>query len=216
MTTELYHISDPHGDLFIYRTIPDAAELLVISGDVFPSFSRGNRKTEPLNQENWFSEVCHEHIFPKFKNRPVITVDGNHDFIELAPMLRKYGYQGPVYQITPEKVIDLGRHKWTGHRYIPYICNEWEGELMIPEMVDVVNKVFSHKDADILVVHTPPDGILSHQFGCPVLANALTYQEHNFKYVFCGHIHQAAGKLEQNGIKFWNSACSGQLVEITP
>ena len=91
--------------------------------------------------------------------KPVITVDGNHDFISLGDMLKHYAYAGEVHQISEHGIVEFGGLKWVGHGYIPWIEGEWRGELRTPEMMQVVDKVWDHGNADILVTHTAPAGI---------------------------------------------------------
>ena len=189
-----FHTSDLHGDLYPLTIIGKNVDaIIIITGDVFPNRTLGNVPVEQKFQEEWFKSKITT-FFRGFAGRPVITVDGNHDFVSLAEMLQKYRYPGDVHAISPDKVIEFGGHRWTGHKFIPWIEGEWNGELRTPERLEVVNRVFD-LDADMLVVHAPPAGILSGPFGCGVLANALAYRGANkFKHVFCGHCHDWNGR----------------------
>jgi hypothetical protein len=200
-----FHASDLHGDLYVLTLIGKNVDAVILTGDVFPNRTRGNVIVEQEFQEEWFKTKITP-FFRSLAGRPVITVDGNHDFVSLAEMLQKYRYPGDVHTIAPTKVVEFGGHRWTGHRFIPWIAGEWNGELRTPERLEVVNEMFD-LDADMLVVHAPPVGILADIYGCNVLANALAYRGgEKFKHVFCGHCHDSCGNLEVDGTQFHNAA----------
>jgi len=209
------HASDLHSNLLILKSIDTTKiDAFILTGDFFPNITRGNVQTEINYQTDWFKKK-RETIFRALGNKPVITVDGNHDFISLGDMLSDYAYAGEVHQISEHGIIEFGGLKWAGHGYIPWIEGEWRGELRVPEMMQIVDKVWNHGYADVLVTHTAPAGILDKEWGCNALANKLTYSDHMFTHHFFGHVHVHIPQEETvNGTKFYNSATCCQIVEI--
>jgi Icc-related predicted phosphoesterase len=209
------HASDLHSNLLILKSIDTTKiDAFILTGDFFPNITRGNVQTEINYQTDWFKKK-RETIFRALGNKPVITVDGNHDFISLGDMLSDYAYAGEVHQISEHGIIEFGGLKWAGHGYIPWIEGEWRGELRVPEMMQIVDKVWNHGYADVLVTHTAPAGILAKEWGCNALANKLTYSDHMFTHHFFGHVHVHIPQEETvNGTKFYNSATCCQIVEI--
>ena len=209
------HASDLHSNLLILKSIDTTKiDAFILTGDFFPNITRGNVQTEINYQTDWFKKK-RETIFRALGNKPVITVDGNHDFISLGDMLSHYAYAGEVHQISEHGIVEFGGLKWAGHGYIPWIEGEWRGELRVPEMMQIVDKVWNHGYADVLVTHTAPAGILAKEWGCNALANKLTYSDHMFTHHFFGHVHVHIPQEETvNGTKFYNSATCCQIVEI--
>lgn len=209
------HASDLHSNLLILKSIDTTKiDAFILTGDFFPNITRGNVQTEINYQTDWFKKK-RETIFRALGNKPVITVNGNHDFISLGDMLSHYAYAGEVHQISEHGIVEFGGLKFAGHGYIPWIEGEWRGELRTPEMMQIVDKVWDHGYADVLVTHTAPAGILAKEWGCNALANKLAYSEHMYTHHFFGHVHVHTPQEETvNGTKFYNSATCCQIVEI--
>lgn len=209
------HASDLHSNLLVLKDIDTTKiDAWILTGDFFPNITRGKVETEINFQTDWFKKK-RDTIFKALGNKPVINVDGNHDFISLGDMLKKYGYAGEVYQINEHEVVEFGGLKFTGHGYIPWIEGEWRGELRTPEMTNMVKNLFDSHIADILVTHCAPAGVLSGQWGCGALANQLNYSDHTFTHHFFGHVHtHSPQEATVNGTKFYNSATGCQIVEI--
>jgi Icc-related predicted phosphoesterase len=209
------HASDLHGNILPLKNVDvTKIDAWILSGDFFPNITRGNVQTEINFQTDWFRKK-RDTIFKALGDKPVINVDGNHDFVSLGELLRVYGYAGEVHQISEHEILEFHGLKFAGHGYIPWIEGEWRGELRTPEMTKIVDQVWDNGFADVLVTHTAPAGILAHIWGCNVLANRLTYRDHSFTHHFFGHIHQhTPQKHTENGTKFYNSATGCQIVEI--
>lgn len=209
------HLSDLHSNLLPLKAVETTKiDAFIFSGDFFPNITRGKVATEINFQTDWFLKE-RDTIFKALGNKPVINVDGNHDFISLGEMLKKYGYAGEVYQINEHEVVEFGGLKFAGHGYIPWIEGEWRGELRLPEMSNIVEKVWQHGYADVLVTHTPAAGILAGIWGCSVLSNRLSYFDHTFTHHFFGHVHMhSPQEAIINGTKFYNSATCCQIVDI--
>ena len=209
------HASDLHSNVLVLKNIDTTKiDAFILTGDFFPNTTRGNVEKEINFQTDWFKRK-RETIFHALGDKPVITVDGNHDFISLGDMLKHYAYAGEVHQISEHEIVEFGGLKFAGHGYIPWIEGEWRGELRTPEMMQVVDRVWDHGNADILVTHAAPAGILDGQWGCNVLSNRLMYGDHTFTHHFFGHVHVHIPQEETvNGTKFYNSATCCQIVEI--
>ena len=209
------HASDLHSNLLPLKQVDTSTiDAFVLSGDMFPNASRGNIQTEINFQTDWFKKK-RDTIFKALGDKPVINVDGNHDFVSLGELLKHYAYAGEVFQINEHEVIEFNGFKFVGHGYIPWIEGEWRGELRAPEMMDIVDRVWDHGPADVLVTHTAPAGILAGPWGCNVLANRLAYRDHVFTHHFFGHVHQHTPQEHTvNGTKFYNSATGCQIVDI--
>lgn len=209
------HASDLHSNLLVLKGVDvNNIDAWILTGDFFPNLTRGNVETEINFQTDWFRKK-RETIFRVLGNKPVINVDGNHDFVSLGQLLKEYAYAGEVLQINEHEVVELQGLKFAGHGYIPWIEGEWRGELRTPEMLKVVNNLFDSHTADVLVTHAAPAGILAGHWGCSALSNRLFYGDHTFTHHFFGHVHQHIPQTQtEHGIQFFNSATGCQLVEI--
>lgn len=212
------HASDLHGNLLPIKTVANSwatqeFDVWLFSGDMFPNCTRGIVERETKFQENWFISK-RDALFKSLQDKPIICVDGNHDFISIAEMLKKYAYQGDVYSIHESHVITFKGYKFAGHRYIPYIDGEWNGEKHIPEMSDITNRLFQQfGDSDVLVTHAAPSCELAPEYGCNTLSNALSYLEHTFRYHFFGHIHEYGGKVSKLGnTMLYNNATKCEVI----
>lgn len=220
-TIRVAHFSDLHGMWrFIEQKLPyledqnGEVELLINTGDFLPNIGRPvNPEQEMEFQANWFKQNK-DGMFAAFGNRPVVTVDGNHDFLCLGDLLKENDYQGEVLTIRPGEVVTYKNKTFAGFSEIPYIMGEWNREVQGEEL-----KRLSHltlqQGAEILLTHVPPAGILSGLYGANELTNALFYTEHNTKVHLFGHVHSEGGRTtEENGMKFYNSACSISIIKI--
>lgn len=213
---KIFHASDLHADLYPLTLIDKDVGVVVSSGDFFPNITRGDLATEPKFQKDWFVKHS-QNIFRYLAGRPVVVVNGNHDFVCLAEMLVEHGYAGEVHLLTPDKVTEFGGKRWTGHRFVPYIYGEWNGELHKHDLALVSKKLFQHDGVDVLVTHVPPKGILASEWGCPTLSQCFAYYPNaaSIKVHMFGHVHSSGGSMtEVFGTKFYNSACTPQIVEI--
>ena len=69
---------------------------------MFPNLTRGNVEIEVNYQRNWWDSNG-EKISARFRGRPVVVVDGNHDYISFAQALREYGVE--AYDISESPTI---------------------------------------------------------------------------------------------------------------
>jgi len=71
----------------------------------------------------------------------------------------------------------------------------------------------------VLVTHTPPNGILDYamgreHIGMPALTQWLAYSLHTVKYHLFGHNHDENGLQEEMGILFSNAAEDSRVIEV--
>lgn len=220
---KILHSSDLHGKYkWLLRDQADADfDVWVDTGDFFDNVGRVartnhaiHRETEKAAQDRWWGW---KHLGTRFKEwlngRPAIICSGNHDFIDLAYLLRRAGAN--VHVTRPEGV-DVAGLTWAGFREINWISGEWAGELH--DFSDLVDSTWA-TNPDVLVTHAPPAGILvasgDDDYGIPRLASALFFEEHKIKHHFFGHVHDTGGQQEEKGgIKFYNGATNVLIHEI--
>jgi Icc-related predicted phosphoesterase len=219
---KLGHVSDLHGRYQMLEDVemPDA---WVITGDFFPNKGRGpagriERDAEVDHQLRWWRHKGPS-IMRRLGGRPVLWVGGNHDFVNLAALLRVSQYEGGAFDVA-DKAVDLGGHRFAGFREVPYMNGEWVGEAH-----DLSEAVSRAMDADptVLLTHAPPAGILDddgmgtmgHGGGVSPLTSALTWLPHRIVAHLFGHIHAHGGRdIEELGVRFYNGAEHVRIVEI--
>lgn len=220
----IVHASDLHGDYRILGKAPHEFDVWAITGDFFPNYGRGSKTGglidpdyERSTQLRWWGWKGGS-VMRRLRDRPVMWMAGNHDFISLAQMLKGSDYQGPVFDVTT--AVDFEGQRFAGYREIPRIVGEWPGE--VDDFSDIVKKTME-KDPTILLTHTPPGGILDDDregamgHGVGVTAQSLwfAYRPHRVTHHFFGHIHAQGGKRAQEmGVIFINSATTLQVVEV--
>mgnify|MGYP002632633915 CR=1 FL=1 len=213
------HASDLHGTYKVLETVT-GHDLWVLTGDMLPTFGRGRTgrigpELEIRHQAAWWKHKDAS-IMRRLGGKPVVVVNGNHDFLNLAELLKKSGYQGEVFDIS-KGPANFGGQVFAGDRAIPYLDGEWMGETHI--FRDIVEGIFT-SDPTILVTHAPPSGILDegeygHGHGISELTTALTYRSHHITHHFFGHVHEQGGKrLSAMGVTFVNSATCIQMVDV--
>lgn len=206
------HVSDIHGH---YSTLDrlggDAPDLWVITGDFFPNKTRGHAETETRWQTNWFGYKSFS-IRRRLLGAPVLLVPGNHDYANLAGLLRRDGVD--AREVAPEGCT-FGGLRFAGFGHIPIIAGEWNRESTTQELYDLTHRTLDC-DPDVLLTHAPPDGILNGSYpGIGPLTTALTYRPHRVTHHFFGHSHEDGGKsVEHMGITFVNSATTLQRVGL--
>jgi len=209
------HFSDLHGQYEILGKIPNESlpDVWLNTGDFFPNFVYDDRARDAERQVIWFKHKF-DSIAARLRGRPLLSVDGNHDFVRLGSLMAGKGYFAK--NITPEGLVFNGV-KFAGFHEIPFIGGYWNGEIQQDDFGPIVDKTFEFKP-DILVTHAPPSGILDAGFysgGSTKLTSKLTNNtEPNPRFHFFGHIHECSGRrIELMGTTFVNSACCVQIVE---
>lgn len=197
-------VSDPSSKEDLTDLLP-GGPILVHSGDVS---GRGTEREIRLFLD-WFSSLPYMHK---------IMIAGNHDFFfevakpeEVEALLAEY--PGITYLndsgVTIEGIKFWGSpitpffHNWAFNKYTHEIQEHWD---KIPEGIDV------------LITHGPPYQILDlttyqkWNVGCPKLLKRV-YEIKPQVHVF-GHIHEAKGEAEFDGIKFINAAVVNLRYEL--
>jgi len=213
--TRIAHASDLHGNLaplFAMVERDGQPDVWVLTGDIFPNESRGIVEIEVPFQGQWAADFRAE-LAEIFGTTPVVTVPGNHDYVDLAAILRELGVD--AHAVSETAPATVAGHSFGGFRHIPWVAGEWNGETH--EFAAVIDQVFS-QDIDILVTHAPAAGILDdggHSYGIGELATALCYRPHRIVAHFFGHIHQCGGQsVEEMGIQFHNGAETCRMIEV--
>ena len=199
--------SDTHFP-FDDRLIPD--------GDVF--LHGGDLMSSGYERE-WYSRV------ESLKNLPhktKIYVPGNHDF-------HVQNYTGPANQdLRAAGVHLLGTHSH-------YFTHELENGMVVlglPFVTGLESWAFNRSeddlerlvdclpDADIVLSHSPPSGILDKTNGgyhVGVLAWYKYLMTRSPKIWICGHIHESYGHRNVRGTDFYNVAmCNRQYEQANP
>ena len=200
---EITFISDTHWLIANQSECQELTDLLpggpilVHAGDVS---GRGSEREIRLFLE-WFSQLPYAHK---------ILISGNHDFFfevaskeEVDALIAEY--PGITYLndsgATIEGIKFWGSpitpyfHNWAFNRFHNEIQEHWD---LIPN------------DIDVLITHGPPHGILDKvrydnlTVGCPKLG--VKVKEIKPKVHVFGHIHEARGIHEEDGITYINAA----------
>lgn len=195
-------ISDTHGkhDELI---LPEG-DMVLHAGDLS---GKGSEK-EIVDFLNWYSSLPH-----KYK----IFIAGNHDFF------MESGDQESIKKIIPDNVIYLndsgveieGINIWGSPIqpwFYDFAFNRQRGEEISKhwEMIPA--------NTDLLITHGPPHKILDKTFqglevGCEELIKSI--QKLKLKVHLFGHIHEAYGQIEVDGVKYINASMVDYQYEMS-
>jgi len=205
------HASDLHGWFQILDSVTLVPDVWIFTGDFFPNRTRGNYGIEVLYQTQWYASFARD-LVALLRGAPVLLVPGNHDYADLAALLRRDGVD--AREVTPHGAVFQGL-RFSGFGHIPLICGEWNREASHRELCDLTLTTFQ-SDPDVLLTHAPPDGILNGQYnGIGAVTSALAYQKHKVRLHLFGHSHEDGGKFAQHmGVLFVNSATTVQVVNL--
>ena len=193
-------VSDLHGYL---PEIPEC-NILIVAGDVCPM---GTHRID--YQRKWITTTFAEWV----KNAPAdntVWIGGNHDFaldndnMLVDELAFNYHVMNIGHYLQDSGVSLNGINIWG----TPWIPNLEGWAFYGPD--DFLEDRFSliPNDTDILVSHGPPYlyGDKSHKgythCGAPQLNNAINRVLPD--YVICGHIHEARGAYQENGVWIYN------------
>ncbi len=151
-----------------------------------------DKKPEGFDQRSWLINQFKSSLKHKFKNSPIIDLNGNHDFGN-----RKDIFDYSLFKGTKViKLKDLKIGLMTGSLIYK---NEYHDEISEKEIAKRIKKI--DKNIDILLTHVPPHGILDKSFGkhnqgSIELRKALDGKKPYFTkvrlHVF-GHVHGNSG-----------------------
>ena len=209
---KIAHASDLHGFFHVLGGVPTQPDLWVFTGDMLPNKTRGHILTETRYQMAWFGSVAHN-VVRWLRGVPVLLVPGNHDYADLANLLRREGVD--AQEVTPRGVSFQGA-TFAGFGHIPFIAGEWNREVTDRELSILTLKTLELGNPDVLLTHAPPGNILNGRYaGNGPLVTALTYHPHKVRVHLFGHAHEDGGQMvEAMDIKFYNSATTVQLVDL--
>lgn len=218
---KICHISDLHSDL---PTLPDC-DLVINSGDWMPNsaFRKYGNELEAKFQNEWLESKVQE-ISTWLGQRPMIFVQGNHDYTNPSQVLNKYNLN--IIDITNQFL----RYKDLTFYGFPFIPAEDDSknwnyrrrqELMELELEEVSNTLAQNQveQLDFFVCHCPPWGIMDtcpnqqRQFGNKALTEKLQ-KDFKPKHLLCGHIHGAGGQTEFQGIKISQAARIQNIIDL--
>lgn len=216
------HISDQHG--VTWPTIPDKnIDLILITGDNLPNVPDETwLKTlhiDPIKEAEYQAQFVKDNI-EKYKNfikdRPVMFLDGNHDFFNPTELLIEHGINA---QNLTNELIDFNGFQIYGFPYIPYMAGDWNYELNAEQMGDKVRELDAMLiyGVDILAAHCPLPGLLSGPWGNVVLGKYFIDElekELYPKLYCCGHSHSEHGVAIYKSMLASNAATTCNILNV--
>jgi Icc-related predicted phosphoesterase len=190
----LVFISDTHTLHYGYD-IPDG-DVLVHSGDFM---NTGKYEDEFISFLNFYSGFSYKHK---------IVIPGNHDFwAEKYPEDVEKKFKEFDIDFLIQKTVTVDDIKFYGDPYQPWFY-DWAFNLPRGKILEENWKKIPD-DTDVLITHTPPRGILDRvknggSVGCSDLMNRI--DKLNIKINAFGHIHEAYGTHEENGVLYVNAS----------
>ena len=187
----------------IYENHPDA--IIVHAGDI----SYRGRKWEVEEFVEWYSGL-------PFKHK--IMIAGNHDFLfEDSPEVAKdiLDKIGPEIIYLNDSGVELEGLKFWGSPVTPWFHN-WAFNRVEEKINEHWNLI--PVDTNILITHGPPyltlDATKSGlRVGCTELANKIEGLSDLKVHVF-GHIHEADGIVERDGVIYVNASILDLYYEV--
>lgn len=189
-------ISDTHTKHYEMTNDLPGGPIIVHCGDVS---SRGN--VREINEFlEWFSELPYTHK---------IFIAGNHDFGFEKPYIKSQIVIPENIHYLEDSSVLIEGIKFYGSPWQPWFF-DWAFNL--PRSGNELKEKWSDipEDTDILVVHSPPKGILDvvarggEHVGCELLRDRIL--EVKPKVVAFGHIHEAYGMEIINEITYINAS----------
>lgn len=191
MILRIVMLSDTHGN---FPEVPDG-DVLIHAGD----FCKTGNILEFPKFNAWMGTHSHKHK---------LLCAGNHDrALEWEPNLAKM-FLGEVTYLQEESVTIEG---------VKFYFSPFQPEFMgwsfnIPRGSPELKAKWAAipDDTEILVTHCPPYGILDmnkkgEYCGCELLRERIKELEY-LKIACGGHIHEAHGTLEKDGVMFVNAS----------
>lgn len=185
-------ISDTHGT----RPVVPAGDVLIHCGDLTHLGSFQELRTEAA----WLKSLPHKHK---------VIIAGNHDCFAFniynagqeAELKRFLLSEGIVY--LRDSTVEIKGVKFYGSPWIrPYA-----GAFNLPTE-DIRQKWAAiPSDTQVLVTHTPPQGILDSGYGCPELRKALSGLQHLRLHAY-GHVEERFGQTKIGKTLYVNAAIS--------
>lgn len=216
--TKIVHISDTHGCNLSNLNIPEC-DILVHSGDL-------------TNVGEIYQVVEIFEWFRKQKARHIVFIAGNHDRSFDLQFCRDWKKE-EVYHRVKTLIDDLSEniHYLENSSVIINDIKFW-GSPITPDFFPQswafnkprgkeIKKIWGKipKDTDVLITHGPPKGILDETItfirtGCEELLKVVSKSNNNIRLHLFGHIHEAYGDRQFNGISFSNASILDEKYRI--
>jgi Icc-related predicted phosphoesterase len=191
--------SDIHGDVrALERIAARPADVYIAAGDL-STFQRGldrcGEVLEPLGEKVW-------------------VLPGNHEtHNDTKTLCEKFGFVDFHRQVK-----SLGSTRWAGLGYSNVTPFNTPGEYSEQEIANAL-AAFDRAKPLYLVVHFPPQDTRLDEFAPGKHAGSPTLREWVDRvqpaYLFCGHIHECAGRSERLGAtECFNVGKEGYTLEI--
>ena len=208
----ILHISDTHG------YAPDLLEdvdVVVHSGDLLPNRTLGLRAIEEPFQKMWI-EQHGEKLRAWLRDRPLLLVHGNHDFIDAVPVLRSVGID--AHGLDDRRFLFDGV-VFYGFPHVPYFSGEWNFECG-PRDLDARVQGIDLDGVDVLVAHAPIFGLRDRnadgeRCGSKPMRALLKASSYSPRWYLHGHIHESAGVQRWiRDIDISNAACTQRVITL--
>lgn len=192
----IWHISDTHG-FHGQLKAPEGIDIVIHSGDASNYKEPYRNEQEMRNFLYWFSMLPIKHK---------VYVAGNHDTSVERGLVTKYDFDSVNIHYLENSSVEINGVKIWGSPHTPTL-GDWA--FMKPR-TKLYDKVWVHMpdDADIVVVHGPPKGIMDlsldrmnniEMCGCSSLRKRVLQVEP--KLFLSGHIHNCKDIINAGVLK---------------
>lgn len=199
-----------------------------IDGELF--YYHLHRKIDHAREARMQAEWARLHQITPFlgsPRAPIICVRGNHDFVPLSLLFEGCQVQEFGEGDDEQEIFEAAGLFFTGARGIPYIAGEWSDELDEPAMRLRFAKL--PLSVDVLVTHTPPQGVMDLHGNMHIGSEAVTRwidrqayaisgpnpnNYHLLRAHLFGHNHRPELELFECGTWFSNAATSFNVLEL--
>ena len=211
---KIAHFSDTHG--LPRKPVPSDADVIVLSGDICPNKTRGHRHVERPYQTEWLRRTGAD--WKRWAgDKPLLLVEGNHDFVDPAPILREFRVRAVNLEGREVEVFGM---KFMGLPDIPWMGGEWNHERQEDEIKRHIDLILERRP-DVLVSHSPIYGVLDcpwgdYHIGSTALSNALVHGEHRPIAVLHGHCHEMGSQTREVMGMLVSNAAMGRRVHVIP
>ncbi len=231
---KILHISDCHGDMdhFIQACL-NQSDIVVSSGDFLPNMlpngtlsktgkSREENIEDDSNYQFRFIKSNRDRIISLLNNRPLVYIQGNHDWINLNGLHYPKLYelkQSSLYikSKTKSKTKSKSNHEFYKLYGFPNTPDNrhWNHYTERKKLTRIINEI--PDDTNILITHSPPKGILDLTIdntlaGIEDLHNKITQTD--IKLHLFGHIHESCYMTTINDVIYSNAARTYRVIDI--
>lgn len=212
----ILHMSDTHGRM--PEPPVDGYDVIVHSGDLLPNRTFGLRVIEEAFQRAWLEENA-PRWSPRYWTKPLLIVQGNHDYRSAESILREIGID--AHDIS-NRLHQVDGVSFYGFPWTPtfYDWNWMCGPLEMRHHLATAGELMEQGVVDVLVSHGPMYGVLDRnregdRCGCRVLRETMQAARHPPKALLHGHIHEAAGlQAWVRGVLVSNAATTQRIVTV--